>query len=49
MLIAIFLLAAVYFLGLVMTHEASTNTWNFKWPIEAAKELWAAITLKNVK
>jgi len=49
MFLLIFLLAAVYFLGLVMTHEASTNTWNFKWPIEAAKELWAAITLKNVK
>lgn len=38
MLIAIFLLAAVYFVGLVMTHEASTNTWNFKWPVDAVKK-----------
>ena len=39
MFLFIFLLAAVYFLGLVMTHEASTNTWNFKWPIDYFKKL----------
>lgn len=49
MFLSIFLLSAVYFIGLIMTHEASTNTWNFKWPVDAVKKFLNAITKKNIK